>query len=213
MSPSDKAAFAEILTTVFDAYGKPVSKPGATLWWNLMSQYDIDAFRRACNAHMLDAERGRFMPLPADIVRLIEGSGGDRAAVAFEKARTAIRSVGPYRSVVFDDPLIHACVEQLGGWTRICDWSSDEVPFRAKEFTDHYRALAARREVPKYTAILMGEHDLANRLQHAESVRGPVFIGDHGLALQVMQSGGERRVAITEGVALDVRKALKAVGA
>lgn len=211
MLPADRPRFAQVFAALAEMYAKPMSDAALSMWWKLLQPYDVADVERAAQAHMLDAEKGRFMPLPADFTRLIEGGAGDRAAVAFEKVRTAIRSVGCYRSVVFDDPLIHVCIEHLGGWTRICDWSSEEVPFRQREFADHYRANAVRREVPPYTAVLMGEHDLANRNRFPEAVKPPVFIGDHALALAVMQSGGERRVSITDASSVDLSKALKVV--
>lgn len=209
MRQRDRERFAQCMTALCETYGKPVSEVGLKLWWQLLDPYEIDAVERATRMHMLDVERGRFMPMPADIVRLIEGAAGDRASVAFAKLRTAIGSVGPYRSVAFDDSLIHACVEHLGGWIKVCDWASEEIPFRQKEFVAHYQALAVNREVPAYSPVLRGEHDLANRSTYPDAVKPPVLIGEAAGAMQVMRLGRERAAAVTDLSRIDVRSILK----
>lgn len=185
MRATDKARFVGAMNACADAFGKTLPNSQLALWWSLMSPFDIADFERALHQHLLDPERGRFMPVPADIVRQIEGTGGDRAALAWTKVRSAIQRVGPYRSVAFDDPLIHCVVEDMGGWVSICGMASDEAPFRGKEFSDRYRAYAVRRDGVNHPAVLMGEHDLANRLRFPEAVKPPVLVGDPDKAATV----------------------------
>lgn len=44
-----------------------------------------------------------------------------RATPAWVKVRMAIREHGAYASIQFDDPVIHSCVEAMGGWPFLCD--------------------------------------------------------------------------------------------
>ncbi len=209
MKPTDRPRFAGLMSQLAETYSKPLTESTLTLWWTLMREHEMADIERAAHAHMMDPERGRFMPLPADIVRIIEGGGGDRAALAWSKVRDAVRSIGPYRSVVFDDPIIHAVIEDMGGWVRLGDMTTDEAPFRGKDFCERYKAYAVRREVPQYAGMLGGEHDMANRLQYADAILPPVLIGDHQRALAV-RSGGASRV--TEIRRVDVTHALKRIG-
>lgn len=193
-----------------ETFGKPLTETQLTLWWRLLAPFEIGDVERAVHQHLLDPERGRFMPLPADIVKQIEGTGGDRAALAWTKVRQAIRDVGPYRSVAFDDPLIHRVVEDMGGWVPLNDLRSDEVPFRGKDFSDRYRAYATRRDAVGHPAMLMGEFDLANRLRFPDAIQPPVLIGDAARATAVLQSGTQReRTPITDTNVKAVRAAIK----
>jgi hypothetical protein len=53
------------------------------------------------------------MPKPADIVRNLQGTASDRSLIAWGKLLEAMRRVGAYRSVAFDDGAIHAAVEDM----------------------------------------------------------------------------------------------------
>lgn len=189
MKSSDRQRFAALMAQASETYAKPLTEGGLTLWWTLMRDHTIDDVERAMHAHMLDPERGRFLPVPADLVRIIEGSGGDRAALAWTKVREAIRSIGPYRSVVFDDPVIHAVIEDMGGWIRMGDMSTEEAPFRGKEFSDRYKAYAMRRQAPQHPPMLCGEHDLANRVKFPGAVNPPVLVGDVQRARAILEGG------------------------
>ena len=67
---------------------------------------DLRAVADALNRHAVNPDNGQFLPKPADIVRLINGNTVDRALVAWSTVERAIRSTGPYQSVVFDSPEI-----------------------------------------------------------------------------------------------------------
>jgi len=60
------------------------------------------------------------MPKPADIIRAIKGNSQTQSLQAWSKVEDAIRLVGPYRSVVFDDLAIHGVLQEMGGWVKLC---------------------------------------------------------------------------------------------
>lgn len=219
MKSTDRQRFAALMSQVSDAYNKPINEAGLSLWWGLMEAREFSEIEGAFRLHMVDPERGRFMPMPADIVRLIDGTGGSRAQLAWTGVRDAIRSVGPYRSVVFDDPITHAVIEDMGGWIRLCEMLTEEAPFRGKEFADRYQAYSVRGGPARHVGVLGGEHDLANRDRFPDYVRKPLLVGDPARALAVMQSGDKGQIKLTEmgelpaaeALALEVKSALRSI--
>src|SRR6266850_1493447 len=96
---------------VHSFYGKDCSTFALDVWWAAMRPYDLSAVREALGRHCVNPDNGQWMPRPADVVRLTEGSTMDAAMTAWSKVDRAVRHVGCYRSVAFDDPLIHAVLD------------------------------------------------------------------------------------------------------
>lgn len=69
MQRADYNDFVTALVTCFGFYGKPVENP--EVWFSLLADYEISDVRSAIRAHMQDGDRGRFSPLPADLIAKI----------------------------------------------------------------------------------------------------------------------------------------------
>jgi hypothetical protein len=89
--------------------------------------------------------------------------------------------------VVFDDGAIHAAIEDMGGWVKVCRSNTDELQFTQKRFTDLHRAYSNRPDLA-YPARLAGEHELTNSLQ-GQKTAPPTLIGDAERAKQIAASG------------------------
>jgi hypothetical protein len=133
-------------------------------------------------------DSGQFMPKPADLIRMLGGTSLDAAMQAWAKVERAIRRVGGHESVVFDDPVIHRCIEDMGGWLKLCGTLEDDLPFRAKDFQNLYRGFAMRREIPDYPKHLIGRFEAQNR-QSGQPIAPPVLIGDPDVCKQVLKIG------------------------
>lgn len=192
MRPSDSVQFRELISGVYDFYGKEVTPFALGVWWESMKHYDLAAVRDALSRHAMNPDKGVFLPKPADVVRMIAGGTVDSALVAWSKVDRAIRTVGTYATVVFDDPLIHRVVQDMGGWIEFGRKTEDEWPFVRNEFTNRYRGFAERSETPDYPKTLTGisaaENSAAN-LKHMPDVR---LIGDATVARSVMSGGTDR---------------------
>lgn len=138
MENRDKENFAMLLTGLAETYGKSISEGVLGIWWDVLKTYDLSDVQRAISDHMRDADKGQWMPKPADLIRQIDGSGETRALRAWSKVWKAAGSVGQYQSVVFDDKTIHRVIETMGGWIKLCRTSLEEEPFVAKEFQRRY---------------------------------------------------------------------------
>lgn len=171
MQASDKEKFMTLLANVLGFYKQPVNEFVIGVWWESLKQYDYPALEQAFSRHAVNPDNGQFAPKPADIVRMMGGTSGDAALSAWSKVERAVRSVGQYVSVIFDDPLIHRVIEDMGGWVKLsCCPSEDDFIFVGKEFQNRYRGFAMRSERPDYPAGLIG---LAQATNAEKGMAGP----------------------------------------
>lgn len=175
-------ATAEMLSN-----GRVLSPKAIAMWWNLMKGYDLDAIRAAFDAHMRNPDTGQYMAKPADVVKMIDGRTEDSALNAWTKVDYAVRIVGPWRDLCFDDPLIHRVLVEMGGWVAVCDSDADEWPFISKEFVTRYRGYKIRNVQPPFEPVMIGSATPQN-LRLGMRVEQPVLIGDPVRAAQVRES-------------------------
>lgn len=183
-----KAKILEVLAGVHDFYGKEMSDFAAQVWLQAFQGFDSEQVSKALSAHLMDAERGQFMPKPADIVRQLQGTNTDRSVMAWGKCLDAAARVGAYQSVAFDDKAIHAVIEDLGGWPRFCRTEFDDLSYLQKRFCDAYKAYVGRGDFG-YPSKLIGDHDLLNASKGITV--SPVLIGDASIARQVLENGSK----------------------
>lgn len=189
MQASDRTPFAELLTDALAFYGQTVSTFALGVWWSACQSFDLEQVRQALTAHAMDPERGHFAPKPADIVRQLQGTQTDRSLVAWGMVLESMQRVGAYSSVAFDDAAIHAAIDDLGGWPKICRETMDALPHLQRRFCESYRVYARRPDLA-YPPLLIGVHETENRLQ-GRAAAPAVLIGDPRRARLVMERGSE----------------------
>ena len=188
MNQSDFSKFVDIMQLVSEQYGKTPSEGLISLYWQGLKNYDFPAVQDAIGRHLGNTDNGQFMPKIADIIRMLQGSSQDAAFAAWSKVDKAVRSVGPYDTVVFDDPLIHKVLHDMGGWIGICDKDDEAWPFVAKEFETRYRGFKSRNERVEYPAKLIGIFEAHNE-KEGHNVAAPMLIGDASKAQDVLRLG------------------------
>lgn len=190
MKLNEKTGFAKMITAVAELYGKKISATLLSIYWAALERFTFADIRQAFTQHVNNPEVGQFMPKPADIVRYLEGDAETHALQAWAKVESAIRHVGSYDSVVFDDPIIHVVIYNMGGWKKICATSSQEMSFKINEFIKRYRA-NLRKPPTEYPKQLTGTFGHVNQLRgySEDDKRVPVMIGDEQLALRILSEG------------------------
>ena len=210
MIDTEKTEFAVLLKSVMDYYGKDVTPFLVSIYWDGLKRFDFEDVSRALNAHAQNPDSGQFWPKLADLVRMIEGSTESQGMRAWSKVRSAITSVGKMQSVVFDDPLIHVCIAEMGGWYALACCMESELPFKARDFEKRYQAYRSRREVPEFQPMLIGGHEADNRLNGFSDRTKPVLIGNPERAQVVLERGrGHGVVRITDGRAAAAKLAAR----
>lgn len=191
MQTDDFDRFTALLAGVFELYAKDTSPFAVQIWWEALRGYDLPAVQLAFSRHVQNPDTGQFPPKPADVIRMLGGTTQDGALRAWAKVDRAVRMVGTYASVAFDDALIHRVLHDMGGWVGLGMKSEDEWPFVAREFENRYRGYAMRNERPDYPAVLIGLSD-ADNSQRGFHRDPPRLVGDAARAQSVMESGTDR---------------------
>jgi hypothetical protein len=184
---TEREAFSKMLIGVGQVYGKSISPLMVKLYWEILKQYDLASVVKAVEGHVKDADVGQFMPKPADLIRILKGDSQTQSLQAWTKVEQAIRLVGPYRSVAFDEPVIHAVLQEMGGWIRICQTSDKELPFMMKEFQNRYRGYR-HGEVKSFPRHLAGISEHQNLIR-GHSTEQIALIGNKEKAKDVMNGG------------------------
>lgn len=217
MTEHDKPNFAKLLTSVMAFYRQDMSEFALGVWWEGCKPFDFSAVRDAFNRHAVNPDNGQFAPKPADVVRLLQGSSQDGALVAWAKVNRAVRQVGTYSTVVFDDPVIHRVIQDMGGWVALGTKEEKEWPFVAKEFENRYRGYRTQGGVDEYPRALIGMAEAQNS-QHGFKTQPPVLIGNPDRARSVLKNGNDKpaigfeRMEAREYVALAAPSRTAALG-
>jgi hypothetical protein len=205
MRREDYDRFAMVLTATAELYGKTLSAGAITLWWQALERFSLEQVGKALRQHTEDAERGQFMPKPADLIRALEGTATDKAALAWGKVLDATSRVGAYTDVVFDDPAIHAVVADMGGWPKVCRTETSELGYLQHRFCEAYRAYAGRPTFD-YPRLLGGDRSPDEMyMRRGLPAPKPAVVGDVVTARIVYQRGTKGQISITDVADLAVQ--------
>ena len=196
MKTEDRNTFAKMMIALGEYYNREISDDLMDMYWNGMTHLDISVVREAMNRHMQNPDSGQFMPKVADVIRMTGGSTQDAALIAWSKVDRAIRVVGCYDSVVFDDALIHRVIQDMGGWIGFGNKTEEDWVFVGKEFENRYRGYASRSERPEYPPVLLGMAETQNSQLGYKAVP-PRLIGDPERAKSVYERGNANTLGIT----------------
>lgn len=145
MVDTDVPAFVTLLRDVYGLYpsARPLTDGQATMFFRAVAAYPLATVQQAFDAHVKDQQRGRFPPLPADVIAQINGqAAADGRPGADEAWATALQARDEAASVVWTE-------ETAQAWDtarRVLDLG-DEVGARMA-FRDAYNRLVeeARRQ-------------------------------------------------------------------
>ena len=194
LTPND---LRRILEPVSELFSRPMTPEILNLWFGLLGQYSPEEIRSAFSRFIQTESR---MPLPADILKIIRGSEEDRALAALIKVEKAMERYGGYATVVFDDPIIHAVISELGGWIRACRQTENEFTWWRKDFRERYQHHDRYGLPPDLPPKLLGILDEKN-LPLGKKPRKPEIIGDYEKAI-----GWVSKMEKSVSPALDTRK-------
>jgi len=175
MEPENQEKFAFLmlaLAEVFDSGNVP-SPAKTEIYFKALDSYCVDSIAQAVHEIIKTRVYATF-PKPAEIIQAIEGDRNEKAVLAWEKFDRAVRQIGPYQSVQFDDPVIHSIVKFLGGWEKICDVPGNEWKWKQKEFERLYTIMAKRGNHPEY---LIGVTEWRNMVDYSDNIPNIVRIG------------------------------------
>lgn len=190
MTDADMVTFGAVLRDVYSFYRVDLTPGASRIWKTAMKAYSLDAVTDALGRHCMNPDSGQFLPKPADVTKMIGGTSKDAALLAWAAVDQAVRLVGPWQSVAFDDAIIHKVIEDMGGWVKVSTGSATEKDFVfvGNEFENRYRGYLIRSDVGEYPRILMGQSAVHNA-QCGGPPPAPVLIGDSRKAMAVITNG------------------------
>lgn len=180
MTEHDKPQFAALMTGVAELYNKKISTVLLNIYWKTLSRFEFEDVQRAIELHVNDPDTGQFMAKPADIVRYLEGSKEEKALHALSKVESAVRHIGHYTSVAFDDPIIHAVIRDMGGWAKFCTCKEESYGFQSSQFLKRYQYYL-KYGMTNYPGFLPSIFD--------KNCKKALLLGNKEKALEVMQKG------------------------
>ena len=189
MHEKEKPEFLKMILAVGMLYKETPVTGVIEIYWAALKSLSLQEVGNGITRHVQDADRGRFMPRPADILYFARPK--KEPVVAWSQVERAMAINGAYKTVQFEDEVINAVVKDMGGWPWICKQDLDE-PWTQKEFERRYESY--RYQGLTLNEPLAGLHELNNKNgNHLEFIREPVLI-ENQPARRVIEAGARMMV-------------------
>ncbi len=154
--------FAQALLALASAFNAECDEMKVRAFWMGLDDIPIEKIELAVRLAMKGC---KFMPTVRELRELAgEMSPEQRAIRAFDAFAGAVQSLGCCGSPDFDDRVINATVNNMGGWLRICE-RADEPDFDIwgrKEFERIYVSLCRTGISSEMGSRLIGYHEQQN---------------------------------------------------
>jgi len=147
METEDRKAFAECMMGLQEVFTpeKPISKQKIEIYFRSFADMSIEDFQRACSGVLATKTISTF-PLPGELRAVL---GSNKGLEAWLFARKAVRRYGAGMTVIFPDKVIHSVIEAMGGW-QVFSWiTTQDMPWKQKEFERLYQLLQGRDNHPE----------------------------------------------------------------
>lgn len=190
MEETDKKRFAELMAGLAQTFVTDVSARDIENYWRFLRSYPLKQVEQAILDYCVSPEGHAFMPKPGEIVAALRGKDNERSLLAWVKVTQAMKKAGAYKTVIFDDAVIHAVIEGLGGWIRLCLLPEKELVFQQKEFERLYQCYL-HQVILHYPRQLIGIFDRDNAAAGYAIKQKPLLCGDATQAALVFKNGAE----------------------
>jgi hypothetical protein len=169
--------FASSLTAMASVFDKAITPQVTEIYFRILEQFSIEEVERGISKACTTL---KFFPKPAEMIDCIAGGQvalEDKAQVEAARVLTAIKRVGTYSSVVFDDPVTQAVIAQyFGGWHRFADMREAEEKWFLKDFVKAYQSFT--RAGTKQNSVLPGRCEIENNFRGYEHRDPPAIVGN-----------------------------------
>lgn len=184
--------FIEVMGALGEASGQESTPFKERIYAQGLEDISIEAIEEAAWSIIKSRTFASF-PKIGEIRDAVGGKAEDVADVQAALVWQSIGRFGAIRSVVFEDPVTMAVIQQaFGGWQKLCsEMMEDQLQWFIKDFAKHY--IAFKRSNVRHYGMLAGWADPKGR--------GPELIGDHQKAQAVLEQGGQSQAKGIEFIA------------
>jgi hypothetical protein len=123
MTDADDAAFAALLTTLFDVFDKTLHPATIAMYADALAEYSIETVSNAIRGACRDARHFHRVPRPGDL-RIRCGAPTVETLLADLDRALADGYFAPPDST---PPIVRALIRRLGGWKFICEHMDHET--------------------------------------------------------------------------------------
>lgn len=160
----DEKIFRQGIYLIETITGKSFDKNQVEIYKTLLDDIPENKFIQGIN-NMLRERVFSNLPMPAEIREYSLGLKEEEMMVRVNRAKLlldkGISKAGIYNDVVFEDPIIHLCIDSLGGWINFCKKSSKELEDWLKwDFPKLYKSFSTRKQT-SLSLVLEGKGDKA----------------------------------------------------
>ena len=185
MHNNEKPQFAKLMWQLGEVYGKDISSSITQIYWEVLRDYALIEVRHAIHLHVVDNEQGQFFPKPANITHWLRNKIKVCALEAWDKVESAIRQVGSYNSVAFDDPYIHIAINRVGGWIYLCNRTYNQLLQVMQHFLSHYER-ACDNAVNEFPTHIVGMIEMSDK-RLGRAIIEPYLMGNTEQAYRISQ--------------------------
>lgn len=200
MTDQDRDRFEGMLLGLAEIFKEDLSNERVDLYYLALEDMDIEDIIQAGN---ILVRTTKFFPKPVEFRESMAVNTDDMAAIAYAKFFKGCAHT-PDKTLVFDDPIIHAVIVNLGGWNdELYDnWASIEKEvWLRKDFERLYKTYA-KMGVPANTPErLVGRTERHNEGQWNWAIPQPALIGskDSPTLQKALAEHNEKRKALESG--------------
>lgn len=148
--------FSEMFGDVASMYNKTMSTTQTAMYFRVLAQYPIEAIQAALDAHVCSSDRGRFMPMPADLIGQLETMRFDGRPSAEEAWSVAVQSVDEDFTVTWTQETQDAWVASARELMAIGDKFNASRGFISKY--NELVAVARRKGLPVVWNVSLGNN-------------------------------------------------------
>ena len=195
-SSSDRKRCLGLISALAATFGKEVDE-AMLMGFDLgLSDLPPDDVERAVRRAIREC---KFLPTVRELRELAgEMPVESRAVIAWGEVRRAISREGGYRTVSFSDGACNAAIRQMGGWARICQYTTDEIDrVVGPQFKKSYAALTQFGFSGELAAPLPGLIAADNAGKGAEEWNPAIAYVEtgttNGKPVKVIESSGANR--------------------
>jgi hypothetical protein len=169
MNEMEQVEFSKAMMILAEVYNRKLSQLLLQTYWDCLKDYPLSVFQNVLCQFLKNPDHAKKgFPSPAEWIKVIEGDSESRGLAAWTQVLKAIRQVGQYESVRFDDSLVHTVIADMGGWIFLCKQPERELIFLQKEFERRYREVASSQKKRPLSTHLIGHIEQQNRINGYE---------------------------------------------
>jgi len=147
--------FSGLMMSMGEVFDKQISRAVLEIYYDIFKDYPYEQLKHSFHS-VIKTHQYNTLPKPADILEYLEGSSEDKSMIAWIKAKEAVVKGGYPQTIIFNDPIISHCLNNLGGWQNFCSAPVVELPFIEKRFRELYKLFQKRgvKEPVKLTGFI-----------------------------------------------------------